>query len=151
MTQNIRYAHTNLIASDWRCLCRFYEEIFACVPVSSERDHHGPHIDQLTAIPGARIFGRHLRLPGHGDNGPTIEIFQFEKNVDGPKPALNRPGLAHLAFEVPDIDSKRTQILALGGRDLGQLVTIDIAGAGKLSLIYMTDPEGNIVELQHWH
>ena len=32
-----------------------------------------------------------------------------------------------------------------------QLVTIDISGAGKLSLIYMSDPEGNIVELQKWH
>ena len=31
------------------------------------------------------------------------------------------------------------------------MVNIDIAGTGKLTLIYMGDPEGNIVELQHWH
>jgi catechol-2,3-dioxygenase len=30
-------------------------------------------------------------------------------------------------------------------------VTIDIKGAGRLTLIYMTDPEGNIIELQKWH
>ena len=33
----------------------------------------------------------------------------------------------------------------------GDLVTIDIASAGRLTLIYMTDPEGNVVELQKWH
>ena len=27
----------------------------------------------------------------------------------------------------------------------------DIKGAGRLTLNYMTDPEGNIVELQRWH
>ena len=50
-----------------------------------------------------------------------------------------------------DVDAKREQIKSLGGDDYGDLVTIDIAEAGRLTLIYMTDPEGNIVELQKWH
>ena len=146
-----RYAHVNIIANDWRKLCEFYEQVFECEPWSSERDHHGPHIDGLTGIPGMRIQGRHLRVPGHGNNGPTIEIFTFSENEpDTPKP-LNRPGYAHLAFEVDDVDAKRTQIKEFGGDDYGELVTIDIPDAGKLTLIYMTDPEGNIVELQKWH
>jgi len=146
-----RYAHINIIANNWRNLCEFYEQVFECKPWSSERDHHGPHIDALTGMPGMRIQGRHLRVPGHGDNGPTIEIFTFERNGgDTPKP-LNRPGFAHLAFEVDDVEEKRAQIKELGGSDYGELVTIDIAEAGKLTLIYMTDPEGNIVELQKWH
>lgn len=147
----IRYAHTNLIADDWRRLMQFYIEVFDCVPVSSERDHHGPHIDALTAMPGERIRGRHLRLPGHGENGPTIEIFQYTRNAPQPHKALNVPGFAHLAFEVPDMERTRAMVLERGGRDVGQLVTIDIAGAGRLTLIYMADPEGNILELQKWH
>lgn len=147
----IRYAHTNLIADDWRRMMQFYVEVFDCVPVSSERDHHGPHIDALTAMPGARIQGRHLRLPGHGENGPTIEVFQYQQNLPSPGKELNRPGFAHLAFEVPDVDKTRAMILERGGKDVGKLVTIDIPGAGKLTLIYMADPEGNIVELQKWH
>ena len=146
-----RYAHVNIIARDWRRLCEFYEQVFDCEPWSSERDHHGAHIDALTKMPGMRIQGRHLRVPGHGPNGPTIEIFTFSDNgKDYPRP-LNRPGFAHLAFEVDDIDAKREQIKHLGGDDYGDLVTIDIAGAGRLSLIYMTDLEGNVVELQKWH
>lgn len=149
--KGIRYAHTNLIADDWRRLVDFYTTVFDCVPVSSERDHHGPLTDDLTGMPGARIRGRHLRLPGHGETGPTIEIFSYEQNAPRPTRELNRPGFQHLAFEVDDVEGKRREILALGGRDVGKLVTLDIAGAGKLTLIYLTDPEGNILELQYWH
>jgi predicted enzyme related to lactoylglutathione lyase len=148
---SIRYAHTNLIADDWRRLVDFYVEVFDCVPISSERDHHGPLTDRLTGMPGARIMGRHLRLPGHGDSGPTIEIFSYEKNAPAAPTQLHRPGFQHLAFEVDDVQAKREQILALGGRDVGEIVTLDIAGAGKLTLVYLTDPEGNILELQKWH
>ena len=147
----IRYAHTNLIANDWRRLADFYTQVFACEPVSAERDHHGPHIDALTGMKGPRICGRHLRLPGHGERGPTIEIFTYDRNEPLLPTSLNRPGFAHLAFEVPDVVAKRKEILGWGGKDVGQLVTIDIKGAGRLTLIYMTDPEGNIIELQKWH
>ena len=37
------------------------------------------------------------------------------------------------------------------GRDFSQLVTLDIPGEGKLTVIYVCDPEGNIIELQEWH
>lgn len=146
----VRYAHTNLIANDWRKMLTFYVEVFQCVPVSSERDHHGAHIDDLTSMPGARIRGQHVRLPGHGDDGPTLEIFQYERNDPTMPTSLSRPGFAHLAFEVEDVAGKRTEVLDQGGRDVGKVVTIDIAGAGTLTLNYMTDPEGNIIELQHW-
>jgi predicted enzyme related to lactoylglutathione lyase len=147
---NVRYAHTNLIAADWRHLADFYCRAFDCTPVSSERDHHGAQFDALTSMPRARIRGRHLRLPGHGERGPTLEIFTYEKQELGLPGALNRPGFAHLAFEVPDVEAKRQQILSLGGQDVGKMVTLDIPGAGRLTLVYMTDPEGNIVELQRW-
>jgi catechol 2,3-dioxygenase-like lactoylglutathione lyase family enzyme len=148
----IRYAHTNLIARDWRKLADFYVKLFECVPVSSDRDHHGPKFEALTAIPGARAQGRHLRLPGLGEQGPTLEIFEY---VNSPLPEANKeitmPGFAHIAFEVPDVLSKRVEILAAGGADYGEVVTLDIAGAGRLTLCYMRDPEGNIIELQTWH
>lgn len=149
--QTIRYAHTNLIAKDWRRLARFYETIFGCVPVSSERDHHGEKFEALTARKGARARGRHLRLPGHGESGPTLEIFQYDAGEGLRKPEITRPGFAHIAFEVPDVSAKREEILGAGGRDYGKVVTLEIAGAGNLTLCYLCDPEGNIIELQRWH
>ncbi len=147
----IRYAHTNLVANDWRKIAGFYVRVFGCEPVSSERDNSGPDFDALTAIPGGRVRGQHLRLPGHGELGPTLEVFQFEPRESNELRLLNRPGLAHLAFEVEDVAAKREQVLAEGSCDLGQIVTINIPGAGRLTLSYMRDPEGNIVELQRWH
>jgi glyoxylase I family protein len=151
MKSNIRYAHTNLVAHDWQRLVDFYCQVFACERVSSTRDHHGPAFEALTAIPQAHAKGCHLRLPGHGEQGPTLEVFQFAEQEAGLPPSLIRPGFAHVAFEVPDVEAKRAEVQRWGGRDLGQLVTLDIPGAGRLTLIYMRDPEGNIVELQKWH
>ncbi|MDP4149104.1 MAG: hypothetical protein Q8927_12755 [Bacteroidota bacterium] len=32
----------------------------------------------------------------------------------------------------------------------GDLVETDIPGAGHLTFVYARDPDGNIIELQHW-
>jgi predicted enzyme related to lactoylglutathione lyase len=147
----IHYAHTNLIARDWQRLAEFYVNVFDCVPVSSERSHHGTKFEALTSLPGARARGRHLRLPGHGGNGPTLEIFQYDGGIEGTTPEITRPGFTHIAFEVEDVAAKREQVRSLGGRDYGEIVTLDIPGAGTLTLCYICDPEGNILELQKWH
>src|SRR5262249_55014086 len=72
MIASARYVHTNLIARDWRSLARFYQDVFGCIPVPPERDYSGAELDAGTGIPGARLQGAHLRLPGHGADGPTL-------------------------------------------------------------------------------
>jgi predicted enzyme related to lactoylglutathione lyase len=146
----VRYAHTSIVARDWKRLAAFYAQVFQCQPAGPERHNHGPQVEALTGIPGASVRGQHLRLPGHGVDGPTLEIFQYEQPAEGPKPLINRPGLAHLAFQVDDVAATREEILARGGAGYGELQTIQIPGAGTLTLVYMTDPEGNIIELQRW-
>ena len=145
-----KYVHTNIVAKDWKGLARFYQEVFGCTPVPPERNHHGPWVEDCTGVPGAQVRGIHVRVPGYGDDGPTLEIFQYNNQAEGPVPALNRPGLAHLAFLVDDVPAARQTVLDAGGRDLGKMVTVPVPDAGTITLIYMTDPEGNIVELQRW-
>jgi len=41
-------------------------------------------------------------------------------------------------------------VLAAGGRKLGDIVSVEIPGAGKITFVYAADPEGNIIELQEW-
>ena len=147
----MRFAHVNLAGRDWRKLVDFYVDVFGCVEIGSERDHGGPLFEALTGMKRAKAKGRHLRLPGHGDRGPTLEVFQFGESADEHLPMLNRPGLAHLAFEVDDVEATRRRVLEQGGGQVGELVTLDIPGAGRLTLVYMRDPEGNIIELQRWH
>ncbi|MFV1996355.1 MAG: four helix bundle protein [Verrucomicrobiales bacterium] len=147
----VRYAHTNLVVDDWKKAVAFYRDVFDCQPVGAERDHHGPHVEALTGLAGANIKGVHLRLPGFGENGPTLEVFEYGENAPQPAKSAHLPGFAHIAFEVDDVEEKRREVLARGGGELGQLQSIDIPGAGRLTLVYLTDPEGNIIELQRWH
>ncbi|MDX9832929.1 MAG: NUDIX domain-containing protein [Anaerolineae bacterium] len=146
-----RYVHTNLIARDWRALARFYETVFGCVPVPPERDLAGPPLESGTGIPGAHLRGVHLRLPGYGDAGPTLEIFTYDDHPEKPATAVNRPGFGHVAFSVSDVAAARTAVLAAGGRSVGEVVTTGVAGGGQITWCYVTDPEGNVIELQEAH
>jgi catechol 2,3-dioxygenase-like lactoylglutathione lyase family enzyme len=145
-----RFGHVNLIALDWRALADFYERVFGCTPVPPERDFHGPDLDAGTGIDGAALHGIHLRLPGGGPTGPTLEVFQYDPSLDHPPTAANRPGFGHIAFVVPDVATARDTILGSGGGPVGAIVTMRTADGRRVTWCYVADPEGNIVELQAW-
>lgn len=144
------FGHVNLVARDWRRLARFYEEVFGCTPVPPERDFRGPDVDRATAVRDAHITGAHLRLPGFGENGPTLEIFHYDDLASSPEPVVNRPGFGHIAFVVDDVSSSRDEVLAHGGGEVGQAVTLTTATGAKVTFCYARDPERNIIELQSW-
>jgi predicted enzyme related to lactoylglutathione lyase len=148
MIAGARYGHTNLIAADWRALSRFYQEQFGCVPVPPERDFAGPDLERGTGVPGARLRGEHLRLPGHGPDGPTLEIFHYDILEERPEVAVNRPGFGHLAFVVDDVPAACEAVIAAGGKAVGEVVTLTNAIGKRLTWVYVTDPEGNVLELQ---
>jgi len=150
MAVNARYVHTNLVAQDWKKLAQFYEQVFGCTPVPPERDLTGPWVEDGTGVQGVRIRGMHLRLPGYDADGPTIEIFEYNREEERPETAINRPGFAHIAFAVDDVEATREAVLAAGGGTVGQVVSPEIPGAGSITFVYLTDPEGNIVEVQCW-
>ena len=147
---SVRYVHTNIIARDWRALASFYIRLFDCKPVPPERDLAGDWLDAATGISGSHITGVHLRLPGHGDTGPTLEIFSYDAMTDHPDIAANTPGFSHIAFLVDDVDAVSEAVLAAGGAAVGETAKRDVAGVGRLSFRYLRDPEGNILEVQRW-
>lgn len=145
-----RYGHTNLIARDWRALARFYEELFGCVPVPPERDYRGADLDRATNLVDAHLTGVHLRLPGHGPDGPTLEIYSYDSLVEEGSPAANRIGWGHICFAVDDVAEARTAVVEAGGSAFGDVVTLQTADGRRVTWCYMADPEGNLVELQSW-
>ena len=145
-----RFGHVNLIARDWRALADFYIELLGCVLVPPERDYAGPDLERGTAVPGAALRGAHLRLPGHGPDGPTLEIYQFSEMPERLPAAVNRPGFQHIAFAVPSVAEARAAVLAAGGGVVGEVVTRQTADGRFVTWTYLTDPEGNILELQSW-
>jgi len=149
MTIHAKYTHTNLIAKDWRKLADFYIEVFGCELVPPERDLRGDPIERGTGIPGVHLRGAHLRLPGYGDSGPTLEIFNYDPLAAEGVKAINRPGYGHLAFAVDDVEFACAEVLAHSGRAVGEVVTTPIGDTGHFyHWCYMTDPEGNVIELQ---
>ena len=91
-----KYKHTNIVAREWGKLAEFYQRILGCIPVPPDRASTGEWVKRCTGVPGVEVRGVHLRLPGYGDDGPTLEIFQYNIVEKRLKTAINRPGLAHL-------------------------------------------------------
>ena len=146
----VRYAHTNIVAENWRELADFYEEVLECVRLEPQRNQTGEWLEWGTGVPGAALEGVHLRLPGHGESGPTLELYSYTAMLAKPEVMANRKGLGHLAFAVDDVERTLEAVVAHGGRVLGETVTTAVPGAGRVTFVYATDPEGNILELQRW-
>ena len=150
MALSAEFAHVNIIAHNWQRLARFYQDVLGCEPLPPERDLHGPWLERATGLPGAHLRGQHLRLPGYGDAGPTLEIFEYEPAGAGLPVAVNRPGLGHLAFAVDDVEAACRAVVQAGGRLVGRVVSLDVPGAGVVTFAYLADPEGNVLEFQRW-
>ena len=146
----VRYGHTNVVARDWRRLATFYAELFGCTPVLPERDYRSADLDRAIGLTDAHLTGVHLRLPGHGDGGPTLEIYSYDTLADGGTAAANRTGWGHIAFSVDDVETARRAVVAAGGGEVGETVTLQTTDGRMVTWCYLTDPEGNIIELQSW-
>lgn len=150
LINDARFGHVNLTGRDWRRLAAFYTDVFGCELVPPERDYRGPDLDAATGLAGAHLTGAHLRLPGHGDTGPTLEIYQYDAIAVHPGFVVNRPGFGHVAFQVPEVSAALEVVAAAGGGRVGELVTLQTADGRRVTWCYATDPDGNIVELQSW-
>jgi catechol 2,3-dioxygenase-like lactoylglutathione lyase family enzyme len=148
--EDVRFGHLNLTGRDWRRLAAFYGDVFGCIVVPPERDFRSPDLDAATGLRDAHLSGAHLRLPGHGPAGPTLEIFQYDELDEHPGPAVARPGWGHVAFQVPDVAAALETVVATGGGRFGEIVTFATADGRHVTWCYATDPEGNLVELQAW-
>jgi catechol 2,3-dioxygenase-like lactoylglutathione lyase family enzyme len=148
--QGARYAHTNLIATDWMKLASFYEEVFGCIRVPPARDQQGEWLERGTGVSGAHLKGMHLRLPGHGPDGPTLEIYSYSRVLPQDEPVANRSGYGHLAFVVDDVRKAVEAVVKAGGAAVGDVVSTKVEGKGRIEFAYVRDPERNIIELQNW-
>lgn len=142
----VRYKHTNLIASDWEKLSGFYQRALGLTPTGQTRDLSGEWIDKLTGMPGERIRGEHLKLPGTDE---TLELFGYNHVLPAER-ALNRAGFSHIAFEVDNVPLALEKFLSEGGARVGEIVTAQYPGGITGSFVYAADPEGNLIELQNW-
>jgi len=150
MTFTCKFLHTNLTVLDIGKITKFYVNVFGCVPVRDEQLLSGKWIEEITVVHDAEIRYVHLRLPGYGVNGPELELIQYLNPVNQYKISADSVGFGHIAFSVDNAKNVLQAVIAAGGGSIGELVTVDISGRGRLTEVYATDPEANIIELQSY-
>lgn len=146
----IKYSHTNLTTTNWRRIAQFYIEVFDCIPLGPVRHLSGRAVEGGTGVSDANIEGIHLRLPGYGENGPTLEIFQYSNVLHHKETYGNSKGFTHIAFEVLNVDDTCQKLVKAGGWMLGKLARQPVKNVGLCTFIYARDPDRNIIEIQHW-
>ena len=146
-----RYVHTNIIAKDSSKLIQFYKDVMNCISIGETRDLKGDWLDKMTGIKSAHIVGEHLCLPGYDMDHPTLEIFSYYEMISDDNHQVNKCGIAHLAFEVDDVEASLKKILKAGGGKIGEVVNAEYEDGKKAMFVYATDIEGNILELQSWY
>ena len=146
----MKYVHTNIICKNIETLSKFYIEVFECKQVGSETKLIGEWVEKGTGVKNAEIRSIVLQLPGYENDGPKLEIFQYSEVVnDAPEPSANRKGFGHLAFSVNNVEETLNIALQNNGKKIGELVTKEFK-KGTFTYVYITDPEGNIIEIQNW-
>ena len=148
--EGARFGHVNVTGRDWRGLAAFYQDVFGMEIVPPERDYRGPQLDAATNVTDAHLTGAHLRLPGLGADGPTLEIYQYDSVEGGRPPRVDRAGWGHVAFQVPDVHVAVDAFVAAGGSRFGEVITSTTATGARVTWCYAADPAGNLVELQAW-
>jgi len=150
----IRLAHVSITAKDLTRLREFYEKALGFVVARPERGFTGGWLGKGTGVPGADMRRVHLRLPDSGEGGAHLELIEYASTAgETTPPAADRAGLRHIAFETgsaEEIQRLHDLIIGNGGGALGEISVKEIDGLGTVTFVYMTDPEGNIIELLNW-
>lgn len=147
---NTKFSHVNIISKDWRKLAKFYIDVFDCRKKPPIRNLKGKWVDDLTFLNNATIKGIHLLLPGFEKDGPTLEIFEYNENIENLYKKINLEGFGHIAFSVDNVLEKLELLKNNGGSVVGKLIDAEIEGVGRINVVYAKDPEGNIIEIQKW-
>lgn len=146
----MRFAHTNLVCKNWKALVDFYIKTFNCKIVPPIRNQSGDWLDKGIGLKNAHLEGAHLLLPGHGEKGPTLEIYQYESIEDQQVAPPNKRGYGHIAFEVESVETTLKNMIKNGGTANGEVIKRKVEGLGEITFVYARDPEGNLIELQSW-
>lgn len=141
----MKFKHVSIVARDTDGLAEFYKTVCGCEDRRPRKTMSGEKISQGNGVPDAEIYSAWLTLPGV--EGPFLEILEYKNTHDRPTPLVNEPGYGHISFEVENIQATLAAVFEAGGKPLGEITDFGTADAPFL-IVYVRDPEGNVVELE---
>ena len=137
-----RFDHTSFTVADVERAVAFWRDVmgFAVTDLSLRE---GAWLGSVVGVPGARCRIAHLH--GHGTHLEFIQyLVSAGSDVTGPP---NRPGTAHVAFVVEDIEAIAQRMLEAGASEQGRIIRCTSGAAAGCLAVYLKDPNGIIVEL----
>ena len=84
-----------------------------------------------------------IYLAAPGDEDAQVELTY---NWDPENYGEGR-NFGHIAFEVDDLETGIGRVIAAGGSQLGEVVEWTAPSGAVARFVYLTDPEGNIIDL----
>lgn len=144
----MRLSHISLTARDAAALGGFYAEVFGYRERRPAKRLSGASVSRGNGLKDADIYSIWLALPD--DPGPFLEILEYTPTLNRGRPEVNAPGFDHLAFVVNDLNRVLRDVLRCGGAMQGEVTNFGSAEAPVL-IVYVRDPEGNLLELEDNH
>jgi catechol 2,3-dioxygenase-like lactoylglutathione lyase family enzyme len=131
--------HQGLMVEDIERALRFYTEAFGGRPLTLPVVLEGRSAEMVMAgPPGTRYSMCLIRI-----GSATVELFSF---LGGARPAWARASegrLPHFGLQVDDVDAALERVERAGGsRVFGR-----VERWGRVRVIYVADPDGNVIEL----
>jgi catechol 2,3-dioxygenase-like lactoylglutathione lyase family enzyme len=136
------FDHTSFTVADIEGAVAFWRDVMGFA-VTDLSPREGAWLGAVVGVPGTRCRIAHLH--GHGTHLEFIQyLTSVGADVTGPP---NRPGTAHVAFIVSDIETLAQQMLEAGASEQGRITRCTSGPAAGCLAAYLRDPNGIIVEL----
>lgn len=141
----MRLAHVSLTVRDADRLAQFYRDAFGLVDRRPPKKLTGQAVARGNGLPGSDI--RSIWLCAQETPRPFLEILEYTPAAQADPRAVNAPGWGHLALDVTDLRATIDAVLRLGGSLQGEITTLR-GPDHAYEIVYVRDPEGNVVELE---
>jgi catechol 2,3-dioxygenase-like lactoylglutathione lyase family enzyme len=140
--------HVNLVVQDLDAMTRFYQTLLG-LKVTKRVTISGEWIDRTVGLSQVKADVVYL----DAESGPRIELIRYLSPPAGPRSIQlpNAYGLRHMAFRVDGIDDLVKRLSQAGVKFFSEVQSVPdaqvtYAGGVHKRLVYLRDPEGNVLE-----
>jgi catechol 2,3-dioxygenase-like lactoylglutathione lyase family enzyme len=135
------FVHVGLVVEDLDATVRFLEVLgFDC---GRPGTFSGEWIGRIIGLEDVTVEVVMARGPDGSDVFEVVRFHSPAADAEQPAPAVNRPGLRHIAFKVDDVRAVVDRVREAGWDTVGEIVDYE----GTFRLCYVHGPDGLIVEL----
>ena len=136
------FNHTSFTVTDMDRAVRFWTEALG-FKAASVSPRSGDWQEKVTGVAGAGLLVAHLY--GHGAH---VELIQYTAGAgESRRLDPNMEGVAHVCFEVTDIEETWRKLVDAGAKPQGEIALVDTGPVTGLKAGYLRDPGGIIIEL----